>query len=384
MNSGGVKTNRDAWAYNFSRTELLRNMGDTIDFYQSQMEDFPGWLKDRSAQRTPESVEEFIDRDPAKISWTRTLMGDLRKQKAAQLEPKRAVPSLYRPYCKEWLYFDRQFNEMVYQVAKIFPTSDHPNLVIHANSGDARRPFSALITDVIPDIHLHDTGQCFPLYVYEETADLGLFASGEVVNGYVKRDNITDAALADYRQRYGNNVTNEDVFYYTYGVLHSPEYRERYAADLKKMVPRLPMVPDFWPFSRAGRELAGLHLGYETLEPWPLEGLPAANAPKESLRVERMRFAGSGKNVDRSAIIVNSHITLGGVPAEAYAYEVNGKSAIEWIMDRYEVKVDKDSGIRNDPNLWSEDPRYIVDLVARIVRVSVETMKIVEGLPSIS
>ncbi len=384
MNSGGVKTNRDAWAYNFSRTELLRNMGDTIDFYQSQMEDFPGWLKDRSAQRTPESVEEFIDRDPAKISWTRSLMGDLRKQKAAQLEPKRAVPSLYRPYCKEWLYFDRQFNEMVYQVAKIFPTSDHPNLVIHANSGDARRPFSALITDVIPDIHLHDTGQCFPLYVYEETADLGLFASGEVVNGYVKRDNITDAALVDYRQRYGNNVTNEDVFYYTYGVLHSPEYRERYAADLKKMVPRLPMVPDFWPFSRAGRELAGLHLGYETIEPWPLEGLPAANAPKESLRVERMRFAGSGKNVDRSAIIVNSHITLSGIPSNAFGYQINGKTAIDWIMDRYQSKPDPESGIRNDPNLWSDDPRYIVELVARIVRVSVETMEIVAGLPSIS
>jgi predicted helicase len=165
--------------------------------------------------------------------------------------------------------------------------------------------------------------------------------------------------------------------------LHSPEYRERYASDLKKMIPRLPMAPDFWSFSKAGRDLARWHLDYESVEPWPLEGLHPTGLAPEQLRVEKMRFGGSGRSDDRGMIVLNSHITLRGIPEEAYDYQVNGKSAIEWLMDRYEVKVDKESGIRNDPNLWSEDPRYVVDLVARIVRVSVETMRIVEALPSI-
>ena len=266
----GVITNRDSWAYNFSRSGLLGNMGRMVDFYDSQIGDFADWLTVRGAQRTSESVEEFIDRDPGRISWTRSLKGDLRKEKRATFASEHAVPSMYRPFCKQWLYFDRQFNEMVYQIPKIFPTSEHLNLVIHASAGDARRPFSALMTDVVPDSHLHDIGQCFPLYFYEEAADLGPFAGEENLGGYARRDSITDGKLADYRQRYGGDLSKEDIFYYVYGVLHSPEYRERYASDLKKMIPRLPMVPDFWAFSGAGRELARWHLGYESVAPWPL------------------------------------------------------------------------------------------------------------------
>jgi predicted helicase len=292
---------------------------------------------------------------------------------------------MYRPFCKQWLYFDRQFNEMVYQIPKIFPTSEHPNLVIHAMAGDARRPFSALITDVIPDSHLHDIGQAFPLYYYDESGGEGLFADHDSVGGYVQHDAITDSTLTGYQERYGSEVTKEDLFYYTYGLLHSPEYRERYAADLKKMIPRLPMARDFWAFSKAGRDLALWHLDYESVEPWPLDGLPTKGkgAIPEELQVERMRFAGTGRSEDRRTIVFNSHLTLREIPEEAYDYQLNGRSAIEWVMDRYEVKVHKESGIRNDPNLWSDDPRYVVDLVARIVRVSVETMRIVKSLPPI-
>ncbi len=239
------------------------------------------------------------------------------------------------------------------------------------------------MTDVVPDLHLHDVGQAFPLYVYEEAKDLGLFADQENQGGYARRDSITDSTLTDYQQRYGSDVSKEDIFYYVYGVLHSPKYRERYASDLKKLIPRLPMVPDFWAFCGAGRELARWHLSYESVEPWPLEGLPSTSAAPEELRVEKMRFAGSGRNEDRSTLVFNRHVVLRGIPEEAYDYHVNGRSAIEWLMDRYEIKVDKDSGIRNDPNLWSDDPRYVVDLVARIVRVSIETTRIVASLPPI-
>jgi predicted helicase len=290
---------------------------------------------------------------------------------------------MYRPFCKQWLYFDRQFNEMVYQIPKIFPTPANGNVVISLNASDARKPFGAIITDVIPNLALSDPGQCFPLYLYEEANDLGLFVNGENLNGYSRRDSVTDITLLRFQRKYGSEIVKEDIFYYVYGVLHSAEYVKRYASDLGKMIPRIPMVGNFWAFSRAGRRLAEWHLGYESVEPWPLQGLPEAETPAKSLRVEKMRFAGSGKNVDRSTIIVNNHVTLRGIPTEAYSYKVNGKSAIEWIMDRYEVKTDKDSDIVNDPNLWSEDPRYVVDLVARIVRVSIETVKIVDKLPSI-
>jgi len=381
--SGGVVTNRDAWAYNSSRETLLANIGRMVDFYNAQLDAFGTWTRERRTERTPEAVEEYIDRDPKKISWTRALKGDLRKGKRAELQPERAVMSMYRPFCKQWLYFDRQLNEMVLQIPKLFPSPEHHNLVIHSSAGDARRPFSALITDMIPDLHLHDVGQAFPLYHYEEPSGVGLFGQDGAAGGYVRRAAIADATLVDYQGRYGGDLGKEDIFYYVYGLLHSPEYRGRFAADLKKMIPRLPMAPDFWAFSKAGRELAGWHLGYESVEPWPVDGLPSAQAAPEQLRVDKMRFGGSGRAEDRSTLVFNAHITLRGIPPEAYDYQVNGKSAIEWLMDRYEVKVDKDSGIRNDPNLWSDDPRYVVDLVARIVRVSMETMWIVRSLPSI-
>ncbi len=382
--SGGVSTGRDAWAYNFSRASLLSNMGRMIEFYDKQVDDLAGWLEERSLKRSAESVDRYISRDSTQISWTHNLKEDLRKAKLAELRLERAVPSMYRPFCKQWLYFDRQLNERVLLMPRLFPTPEHSNLVIHASGGDARRPFSVLMTDVVPDLHLHDIGQGFPLYFYEEAADLGPFAGEENIGGYARRDSITDNTLSDYRQRYGTEVSKEDIFYYVYGVLHSPEYRQRYASDLKKMIPRLPMVPDFWAFSSAGRELARWHLGYESVDPWSLDGLPDADATPEELRVERMRFASSGRSEDRSTIVFNRHVTLRGIPDEAYGYHVNGKSAVEWLMDRYEVKTDKDSGIRNDPNLWSEDTRYVVNLVARIVRVSVETVRIVGALPPIT
>ena len=170
-----------------------------------------------------------------------------------------------------------------------------------------------------------------------------------------------------------------------YGILHSPEYKTRFAADLKKRLPRIPYAKDFNAFSKAGRDLAQWHLNYETIEPYPVQESTSdfAQEPKEFYRVQKMKFAGKVRESDKTTIIYNSKVTLSEIPLEAYDYIVNGKSAIEWIMERYQVTTDKNSGITNNPNDWSEDSRYIVDLVKRIVRVSIETMKIVDKLPAL-
>lgn len=206
---------------------------------------------------------------------------------------------------------------------------------------------------------------------------------------YIRRDGVSDFILKEARVKYGHKTTKEDVFYYVYGILHSPDYRTAFEADLKKMLPRLPLVDkldDFWAFSAAGRELADLHLNYETVEPYK-DVIPVFGAGNRvDYRVEKMRFGKDGKQTDKSTIYYNSQIRIDGIPLEAYDYVVNGKSAIEWIMERYAVTINKDSQIKNDPNDWArehDDEKYIYNLLLRVINVSVETVKIVDGLPKL-
>jgi len=236
-----------------------------------------------------------------------------------------------------------------------------------------------------------------PLYLYEkqdsqEGALLSMEPEGEILDGYARRSAITDAILKDFREAYENKVEKEDIFYYVYGILHSQEYKTRFANDLKKMLPRIPLTKetaDFWAFSQAGRELAEWHLNYETVEPWPVGEMSTSfnlDDGKDYL-VQKMTFGRKDRQVDKTTINYNSRITLSNIPLEAYEYIVNGKSAIEWIMDRYQVTVDKEIGIRNDPNDWAREhnePRYILDLLKRIITVSIETMKIVRALPPLN
>ncbi len=379
----GVATGRDAWAYNFSRTELLVNMATTIDAYEAERTRFHQALRSGGVEKTREALDSFVDPDPARISWTRGLKNDLRLEKPASFDPAKAVPSVYRPFTKQWLYFDRQWNEMVYRIPSLFPSPEHLNRIIAHLSGN-RRSFSCVMTDVVPNLDLFEKTQCFPRYRYTEVKDDGTnVALLGPAERYERHDGISARTLERYRERYGDHVTADDVFHYVYGVLHSPEYRTRFAADLGKMIPRLPMVDAFSEFAAAGRRLADLHVGYEAVDPWPLDGLPGKEADARELRVEQMRFAGNARTPDKTAIVVNRHVTLAGVPEEAYGYEVNGRSALEWLIDRYRIRVDRDSGLVNDPNLWSADPHYIVDLVARIVTVSLETVKVVAALPGL-
>lgn len=383
--SGGLKTNRDAWCYNFSREAVETGMRRLVDTYES----------DRAAGRTSETAT----RGGRLISWNRSLLADLDRGRPRHFYVERIRPGSYRPFTRQHVYFDRALNDMVYRLNDLFPTPQHDNIGFTLTGPSSHYDFCLIAADSVPDLHLLDTGQFFARWRYEKVEDEGMLTldggEGEVVDGYRKIDNITDDALARFRDAYGDHVTKDDIFFYCYGLLHSPDYRQTYAADLKKMLPRIPLVTDPTAYIDAGRHLSELHLGYETVTPYPLDGLdvdgPAGDAAYDHFRVMKMAFAKTRDPqtkklvADRSRIVYNSRITLGGIPEEAYRYMLGSRSAVEWIIDRYQVKTDRASGIVNDPNDWSRevgDPRYILDLLARIVTVSLETMAIVDTLPA--
>lgn len=388
--SNGLKTNRDAWVYNFSTRAVEENVRRMIEFYNSEVDRY----RQAASPAKKIKVDDFITRDSTQFSWDAINKTDIVRGKKGTFDPSKVRASLYRPFCKQSVYFDltNQFNNRTYQLQKLFPTPDHENIAIIASVAGTK-DFSVLITDTLPDLHLVGDAQTFSLYTYEPVVeDDGGFnfnlGGGEVVDGYTRRENITDATLATYRGTYGDEgIAKEDIFYYIYALLHHPEYREKYVADLKKMLPRIPLVKGFWEYSHAGRALAELHLGYESVEPYPLDEVASSPAPEDSeerfefYRVQKMKFE---SKKDKTRIKYNGHLTLKGIPEEAYEYQVNGKSALGWVVDRYQVKPDKDSNITNDPNDYCRavnDPRYIVDLIKRLVTVSLETQKLVGTLP---
>lgn len=383
--SNGLKTQRDPWCYNSSLPVVEKSAKEQIDFYNEQRE------------KLAKKEISDVDYSTHKISWTRAVLSDIQRNKPYNTQDCQFREGLYRPFFKQHLLFYRPLNEMMYQIPTLFPTSNQRNLVICVECIGARRDFTALITDCIPDLHVLEAAQCFPLYWYDDsTADIAdLFSAPQSeMDRYVRRDGVTDWILSTARKQYGSRVTKEDIFYYVYGILHAPDYRTTFAADLKKSLPRLPLVEspdDFWAFSRAGRSLAELHLGYEHVEPYAgcrIFFAPLTNRGDEiSYRVDKMRFGKlDSKTADKRIIHYNAGITIENIPLEAYDYVVNGKSAIEWVMERYAVKTDPASRIENNPNDWCrehDDPKYIYNLLLRIITVSLETMKIVRSLPKL-
>ncbi|MGW6257429.1 DEAD/DEAH box helicase [Streptomyces sp. NPDC055085] len=393
--TSGLKTGRDSWAYNFSDRKLAENMQSTIDFYNGQLERFELHRKSASlGSPTAADVDRLIDNDPKSISWDRADKARIAKGERYTFHSDRIFTSTYRPFTRQFAYFDRKLNNTVYQLPRLFPTSEHENLGFYITGTGSEEPFSVLMTDTIPDLHAVGTmsvGPHFSRYTYQEwSGGDDLFASPEDEDGkYERLDNITDAALRSYRATYmDDSISKDDIFYYAYGLLHSSQYRTQFAADLKKSLPRIPKVRDFHGFTSAGRKLADLHVNYESATPYggivvQVTDNSADTAPSELFRVTKMKILRRKGEADRSTIIYNNRVTLSNIPEEAYRYELGGRSAIEWIIDRYQVKVDKASGIVNDPNHWSENPRYIIDLLIRIVTVSLETMKIVDSLPAL-
>ncbi len=379
--SNGLKTQRDAWCYNSSSEKLRQNIQTHLNYYNEQRLAY--WKLSKSKANV--LISKFLDRDPKKISWTWALESDIEKNREHKFEDGNLVTALYRPFFKQRLYFSSALNERVYQIPKLFPAISKDNLVICVPAPGGNKDFSVLISDGIPDLHFNGDSQCFPLYYYEEqekqTPTLWDYADQDKTD-YIRRDGVSDFILERARKQYGENVTKEDIFYYVYGFLHSPEYRTTFANDLKKQLPRLHLVEDvrdFWKFSKAGRQLAELHINYEQVEPYL--GVKVMGDDGKSYKVEKMRFPAKRQ---KDTIIYNSKITVSDIPTTAYEYIVNGKSAIEWIMERYQITTYQESGIVNDPNDWAVEagnPRYILDLLLSIINMSVKTIEIVSGLP---
>lgn len=391
----GVVTNRDAWAYNASRGKLEANMTSMIDFYNAEVTRFNSMYPELDKKKREAVLDDFIDTDPERISWTRGLKQELAKNRSFGYEATSLTPSLYRPFTKQWLYFNRTFNEMVLQMPRIFPHAEAENLVINTTSVGGL--FSVLIANTLPSKFVgEDVVQWFPLYLYDEQAQAtdneggtgDLFAQGSAESGLKRRDAITEVGLAHFQSAYpGEQISKEDLFYYVYGILHSPDYRERFADNLSKELPRIPAVKkasDFRAFSQAGRALAALHLNYETVELYPLTIETKGTLTNCDYRVEKMKFAKKG---DKTTVIYNNRITLKGIPEEAWDYVVNGKAALDWVMERQAVRTDKASGIVSDANDWAVEtmgnPKYPLELFQRVVTVSLETQKIVKALPKL-
>ena len=323
--------------------------------------------------------------DAALVNYSKTALAQSVKAIDGTFDSDLLVALAYRPFSRQWEYYKLALLQRPYRIPAIFPTPESKNLVICVKGMGGSGVFSCFITDCVPDIESDGGIQCFPLYWYEERKEespqLELFGL-EQQGRLVRHDGVSDFILQQFQSVLGSSVGKEDIFYYVYGALHSPAYRRKFDADLKKQLPRLPLPkdkPTFTRIQKIGRELAALHLNYEDIEPWPLKEAVSRGA-KKSYLVEKLRFGKKGKDDDRSVIVVNPTLQLEGVPEEAYGYVVNGRPAIEWIIDRYQIRTDKDSGIVNDPNKWGEEhgnERYIVDLIEKVVRVSVESVRLI-------
>jgi predicted helicase len=377
--SNGTQTNRDAWNYNYSAKQLNRQMHAMIAFYNLQVETLP----------PGKDPAKHVCMDETRIKWSSSLLNYASRRVIIPFSNQDTRSSLYRPFSRQYTHFNELVIHRPYQLPKLFPTLKHENLLICVPGIGVSKDFCVLLTNDLPDVQLMANGQCFPLYYYdknEQSQHMNLFDTGEE---YVRRDGISDFILTRVRELCGPKVAKLDIFHYVYGILHSPQYREKFAVNLKKTLPRLPLPDDpktFWAYSMAGKALAEMHLNYETLPPHPAvkEDSPK---PNPSTRVQKMRFAKREGAEDKTAIIYNDDITVWNIPLEAYDYVVNGKSAIEWIMERYQVSTHKESGIVNDPNHWCDEhdnPRYILDLLKSIVTLSLETRRIVTSLPELS
>lgn len=356
----GVATSRDSWAYNFNASALRANINRTIESYNEQV---AKWTR---SKRGNVNVDDFVAYEANELAWSRDLKADLARGRLAEFSDKKLRRALYRPYTVTHLFFDRVLNEEVYIFPSIFPCAEleKENSGICVTDLGSEKPFMTLATDKIVDLHLVSPGcstQCFPFYTYNE-------------DGTNPRENITDWSLEQFRTHYADqSITKWDIFHYVYALLHHPLYRERYAANLKRELPRIPYAPDFKGFAEIGKRLAEIHVNYEQQPEYPLERIETPGVPLD-WRVEKMKLS-----KDKRSLIYNDFLTLSGIPAEVFEYRLGNRSALDWIIDQYQVSTDKRSGITNDPNR-ADDPQYILRLIGQVITVSLETVKLVNSL----
>ena len=372
----GVSTNRDVWVYNFDQDALRDNVQRTIETYTAEMDRWSHQVIEWKRGNIPEpKVDDFVLYDDRKIKWSSSLKSKLESGKTTHFSEKRVREALYRPFTKLHLYFDpRMTTERASMFPCIFPTpaTETENQVICVAGIGDRKGFGCLATNKIPALDLaFEKAQCFPFYTYDE-------------DGTNLRENITDWALSEFRRHYGDeSISKWNIFYYTYGILHQPDYSEKYQEDLKRNFPRIPFANDFWSFAKAGEQLADLHINYESAPKYT--GLTLKETPDMPLdwRVEKMKLS-----KDKTQIRYNDFLMIENIPPEVHDYRLGTRSALEWIVDQYGVREDykpktgRGSRIVNDPNRETEE-RYIVDLITRVTTVSLETVKIINNLPTL-
>ena len=358
----GVNSNRDPWVFNFSATELLTNVKRTTAFYNNQV-----LTLDPSVRKLAHlDVEGVLPTPGSEISWSEGLKLKLLGRRKAKVKLENIRRCFFRPFTATNIYFDAYFNERRYLIPQFVPdtNAESENRIIVYKTGQDMANF-AIATTNIPAGQTQGGSQNFPFFVYE-------------ADGTNRRENITDWALAEFRTHYSDKkITKWDIFHATYAVLHHPEYRTRYAANLKRELPRIPFPPDFHAFAAAGKRLMELHIDYEKQPGYPLEQIESPTA-EVSFRVERMKLS-----KDKSELRYNDFLTLRGIPAAAFDYRLGNRSALEWVIDQYQVSTDKRSGIVNDPNR-DDDPHYILRLVGQVITVSLETQQIIAALPTLN
>jgi predicted helicase len=358
--SRGLETTRDAWVYGFEPDALADRVRRFIETYNGEVD---RWRRAKDKRDS----DSFVLSDETKIKWSSRLKETLRQGVYATFEQRSIRRSLYRPFTPRFVAFDPVLIHRLGRLPEIFPAPEAENrVIVLSDIGYRAQQFTALVADRVPDLHLCaavDAHQCFPLYTYAP-------------DGTNRRDNITDWALARFRDHYRNpSITKRDIFDYVYAILHHPDYCARFAENLKRELPRIPLAPDFAAFAQAGAQLARLHLDYEQLEPYPLEFVESLAHPLSYLVKDKMRLS-----KDKSTLIVNPSLTLAGIPPQAHEYRLGNRSALEWVVDQYQVSEDPRTGIRSDPNR-PDDPQYIVRLVGQVVRVSLDTVALVRSLP---
>lgn len=396
----GIVTNRDAWCYNSSKNSVSNNVKRMIDYYNGQVVDFENKFGHLEQKLKASQVDAFVDNSPEKISWTRGLKQSLARGRKFEFEPNSLVQSVYRPFQKQILYFNKDMNEMILKMPRIFPKDEKKNLAIMIKGNWRGDGHFATMINCVPCLQPDGGAQCFPMKLYqivERSADEDLFGNNTGTGSLHESDGITDVGLKHFQTAYpGNEISKEDLFYYVYGLLHSEEYRTRYADNLSKELPRIPCAKrdeDFWAFSHAGRALGELHVNFESVDLYPVtikQGdlrTAVIKDPEAFYRVTKMKFDGKRGATDKSTVIYNGNITMQNIPLEAYEYVVNGKPALEWVMERQVVKTDKASGIVNDANRYAVEtmgnPAYPLELFQRVITVSLQTMKIVRSLPKL-
>lgn len=372
--SNGLLTSRDVWCYNTNKTVLSNNIQKTIKFYNNEVDRY------HKEKEKISNINDFINKDDKFFSWDAIQKDkDLLNGNKYSYDFNSVYISMYRPFYKQYCYFNKNLNSRVYQLPQLFPTRQSNNLLICVSTKDT----STLIFNNIVDFHMIGDTQCFPLYYYEKDDNIMISLYNDEQERYIRRNGITDFIFNQAKELYGNKVTKEDIFFYVYGFLHLPKYRQEFSADLKKSLPRLFLVDEpkiFWQISKAGRDLADIHLNYEN-QTAPEGVIIESNC--NNYTVSKMKFP---KKDQKDTIIYNNDITIKNIPLEVYNYVVNGRSPVEWIMERYQVKIDKKSGIENNPNDWATEhnqPRYILDLLLSVMTVSLKTQEIVNSLPDV-